>query len=298
MNTYCYNCGNLTHYTKNCNEPKISLGIICTKIDNIKVNNYFFNKKIDIKSFNYKNISNLNKIPFWQDKIKFLLVKRRYSVNYIEFIRGTYNKNDIKQITHILKLMSKEEIYKILNNNFNYLWNELWKNTANNKCFIKEYNLSQEKFNYLKDNNILSKICLKIDCYESTEWEFPKGRRNYNESDLNVAIREFTEETNITEDKIKIFKNLSNIVDLFKGSDYKTYKHIYYLSILKKDINFKSFDNNFEISDINWFTWSEVVNIIRPYYKTKIDLINTIFLFLINIYQENNKKYEKSILYN
>ena len=308
MNIYCYNCGDINHYTKNCNEPKISVGVICTKINNININDYFFNNNFDIKSFNYKNILNLNKIPFYQDKIKFMLVKRRYSLNYIEFIRGIYDKNNINQISNILKLLSKEEINKILENDFDNLWTELWKDTADNKYFIKEYNLSKEKFNYLKKTNKLIKICSNINPYDSTEWEFPKGRRNYNETNLQVASREFKEETNITLDKIKIFKKLSNIVDVFKGTNNKKYKHIYYLSISNNLLEFdnnnfdnnnfdnNNFDNNFEISDINWFTWNEVINIIRPYYKSKIDLINYIYLFLINICEENKKKYENLIL--
>ncbi len=40
--------------------------------------------------------------------------------------------------------------------------------------------------------------------YTDTEWGIPKGRRNNKESDLEVALREFEEETNVN-DKIIVF---------------------------------------------------------------------------------------------
>ena len=41
--------------------------------------------------------------------------------------------------------------------------------------------------------NELKSILIK---YETTEWEFPKGRRNSNEDIKQCAIRELMEETN------------------------------------------------------------------------------------------------------
>ena len=38
--------------------------------------------------------------------------------------------------------------------------------------------------------------------YFEQEWSFPKGRRNFNEFDLDCAIREFEEETNLKENNI------------------------------------------------------------------------------------------------
>jgi 8-oxo-dGTP pyrophosphatase MutT (NUDIX family) len=38
--------------------------------------------------------------------------------------------------------------------------------------------------------------------YEHPEWEFPKGRKNKDESDIECALREFEEETGINRDKL------------------------------------------------------------------------------------------------
>ena len=37
-----------------------------------------------------------------------------------------------------------------------------------------------------------------------TEWEFPKGRRNFQEKDLTCALREFEEETGCNKNSLKI----------------------------------------------------------------------------------------------
>ena len=78
-------------------------------------------------------------------------------------------------------------------------------------------------------------------------------------------------------------------IDFYFNEDYDsfdqyntTYKNI----ILSKLNNFKT---NNEIGDIGWFTWEECTNLIRPYYKTKIELINKIFLLIVNLIFEYNQ---------
>ena len=60
---YCNNCGNTGHYYWQCNKPYLSYGIILFKI--------------------FKNIP------------KILMVQRKDSICYIEFIRGKY---DLKKV--------------------------------------------------------------------------------------------------------------------------------------------------------------------------------------------------------
>ena len=49
------------------------------------------------------------------------------------------------------------------------------------------------------------------------EWGFPKGRRNFQENDLQCAIREFSEEPILN--KISIIKNLIPFDEIFTGSN-------------------------------------------------------------------------------
>jgi hypothetical protein len=81
------------------------------------------------------------KIDKYKDKIKFLLIQRKHSFSYVEFIRGKYDENDLIEVNKLLNLMTKDEIEKILTNDFTTLWTDLWKKTSKHKAY--------QRFNYL-----------------------------------------------------------------------------------------------------------------------------------------------------
>ena len=292
---YCTNCGKFGHINKTCKEPITSLGILCFKLDkslnlnHLDFNNYVSNKYIKIDDYNFENLSNLNKINLFKDKIYFLLIRRKHSLNYVEFIRGKYDKKNLNKLIECFELMSKKEIENIKNNDFEFLWDDLWKETSKNKMYQKEFKKSKKLFNNLKEENILEKLLEINPLYDTTEWGIPKGRRNYFEKNIECAIREFNEETTMKENNYLILKNLYSVQENYKGTNNLNYKHIYYLSI-SDSTNEANYDNiessNNEIGDIGWFTWDEAIKKIRPYYKSKIELINKIFLFILNIYIE------------
>lgn len=270
-----------TNYYRNSNEPLTSVGIIC-----IKLNNKIYNKfKNNLQSVSYYNLNDLimehiDKFNEYNEMISFLLVNRRHSLNYIDFIRGKYNINDLNGIINMCSLMSSNEIEMIKNENFNNLWSELWLKNAYKKKYLEEMKLSNVKFNHLKTLGILDKIITE---YSSTEWEIPKGRKNSNETNLKCAIREFKEETSLTLDEdYHIISCLDPIHDLFIGTNNKEYKHIFYTSVLNKEINNINIKNN-EINEIRWCKWSELNDLIRPYNHNKINILTSIFLFILNI---------------
>lgn len=296
-NKYCNNCGKYGHINKLCTQPTTSLGILCFKfakelnINYLDIEKYISKHYIKIDSFNFEHINNILKMNYIKDKIKFLLVRRNNTLNYIEFIRGKYNKNNSEKLVTMFELMTADEINTIKNNDFDYIWNNLWKKTSNHKIYQKEYNKSKNKFNELKESKKLEKLLKIKPLYSSPEWGIPKGRRNNYESNINCAKREFNEETNMDIDKYKILSNLHSIQENYLGTNGVEYRHIYYLSITESNIKLNhDFKNNCEIGDIGWFTWEECINLIRPYYKTKIELINKIFLLIINLLFEYKNK--------
>ena len=302
---YCSNCNKYGHSNKHCNEPVTSAGIICLDVnDNLKTN--MLNSNIDIISediglFNYQRLSNINKIKKYKNKIRFLLVQRKHSLNYINFIRGIYDDNDFDEIKKIFSLMSNNEIYNINNNDFDYLWNTLWDKTAKKKIFQKEYNESKNKFTNIKLCGYIDKLFEIGSEYDTPEWEFPKGRKNMNESNYDCAIREFYEETGIDKDNYIILDNINAIHDDFIGTNNVNYKHIFYPSIINKNIinnsnldilNIKSKN---EIGKINWYTWVEALRLFRPYYLNKINILNKIFMLFINLCEYNNVLFNNNI---
>lgn len=299
-NNYCTNCGKFGHIYKNCLESITSLGIICFKfVNSLNINpkiieNFINNKYLNIDDFNFENINNITKLNFFKDKIKFLLIRRKHTLNYIEFIRGRYELNDNNKLVKMFKLMTPHEINTIKNNDFTILWNNLWKKTSSYKIYQKEFKKSKNKFNNLKKLGLLNDLLEIEPLYNCPEWGLPKGRRNNFEKNLDCAIREFSEETNLTKDDYTILNNLYSVQENYIGTNGVNYKHIYYISIAQQDkeveINEANINQNYEIGDIGWFTWDESINMIRSYYQPKIDIINKIFLFAINIYLKINKQ--------
>lgn len=277
MNNYCLNCGKNGHINKTCKEPIISCGIICFKINNLpmhKIEKFLFNKYINIEDYNYNHIDYYNKINFHRKDIKFLLIRRKHSLSYIEFLRGKYDENDINKIINMFELMSEKEVINIKNNNFDYLWNDLWKNTANSKTFLKEMILSKNKFNNLKKNIIND---LKSN-YIEPEWGFPKGRRIKYENNYECAHREFIEETNLL--NYTQFDRINTVEETFNGTDNNLYKHIYYIAGSDENELVHNIDN-YEVDSIGWFTIDQVLSLLRPYNKSKINIINQLYFFLM-----------------
>ena len=109
-----------------------------------------------------------------------------------------------------------------------------------------------------------------------TEWEFPKGRRNYKEKDLECATREFEEETGILSSKLMIVENILPFEETFIGTNQKAYKHKYFLAYIENiDIELTKFQKS-EVSCLEWKTFEECINSIRPYNLEKKKLITNI----------------------
>ena len=300
---YCSNCGRCGHLYKKCKEPITSIGIIDIQLkmdDSKKVINDFKNviNMIDVRSYNEINLKAFNNIYKYKNKIKFLLIRRKHTLNYIEFLRGRYDVDDIGSLVHLLELMSPDELDFIKSNDFDTLWLDLWQRTSNLKIYEKEYNISKSKFEYLLNLSkgnlefILDNIDVK---FKEPEWGFPKGKRNYLEKNIDCGIREFKEETDFDSKDYFICDKINPINEVFNGTNGILYKHIYYIAIHKNLDDAKINENNQpqidEIGDIGWFTYEEAIEIIRPYYGEKRKLLDEIYLLIINILIDiENKK--------
>ena len=297
---FCINCNNYGHKLKECLKPIYSYGIICIKIDSsiLKspyiINNCLLNKTIDIDDYNFSNISNLSKIDKYKDKIKFLLVRRKFSFSFIEFIRGKYDDN-VKNISKLLNLMSKEEINMIIENEFDILWCNVWQKTALDKSFCKEYQISKIKFNNIKTNHDIYDLVDITKLYLSPEWGFPKGRKDKNEKKIDCAMREFEEETGISKDNYIILDKINTVDEIVVGTQFK-YKLVYYLglSFTENELELSTEQQQIEIGDLRWFTYDEVIPIIRDYYNEKILLIHKVYFIIINLLENIQEKSNKT----
>jgi 8-oxo-dGTP pyrophosphatase MutT (NUDIX family) len=299
---FCTNCGKTGHQNKKCIEPITSLGIILFKIDfenlkknlNIDIDNNIFNNLSDntniIKS-NSKNIHNIEKIFIFQKYIKFLLISRRSSLGFIEFMRGNYNENDLNDIVKLFRQMYQCEINIIKTQSFNYLWKYIWQLNIinhNDKDFINS-NIKYKKIVTLK---FLDYCCNNINPkYNNVEWGFPKGRRLNLEKNCDCAKREFNEETNLNNNDYTILNNISPETENLIGTNNIDYKHIYYFATTDKNIKLTINKNNNlqykEVGHIGWYNYNETINNIREYHINKKIIINNLYIFICNLILNN-----------
>ena len=258
----CNNCNNPNHLFFNCKLPKISIGIILF----YKCNN----------------------------DIYLLLIQRKDTIGFIDFIRGQYELQDISYIRKLLSIMTQKEHSLLLSKSFGFLWNHIWySNTKSDnphvrKKYRKEYHLAKNKFYRLTKgiifNNSRKKISLStlIDesiSYNEKEWEFPKGKRYKNESDLQCAIREIFEETNLVSQKDYTLYSREKITSDFLGQNNKMYRYIFYLGEIKNMYsisgnNYNTFQKQ-EISNIMLFKAGDILKSkIRPYNYHIVECMN------------------------
>jgi ADP-ribose pyrophosphatase YjhB (NUDIX family) len=106
------------------------------------------------------------------------------------------------------------------------------------------------------------------------EWGFPKGRKNYQEKDLHCALREFEEETGYSMKHVKVIENILPFEEIFTGSNYKSYKHKYFLGCMDAAApETPPYVEKGEVSKVGWFTLEECLEKIRPYNVEKRKLI-------------------------
>jgi len=201
-------------------------------------------------------------------------------------MRGKYNLENIEYIRNTLKIMTKGERLRLLNNDFDKLWNILWMN-KHTKQYHNEYENSKNKFNKLKEGITIKKKLITFaelveqtfNKYDEPEWGFPKGRRNLRETNKECAIREFEEETGIKRINYKI-TNMKPISEIFLGTNNIRYKHIYYIAKTTRDIlPIIDLDNEVqtsEISNIKWVEYTDCLDKIRDYNLEKKKVLTEI----------------------
>jgi ADP-ribose pyrophosphatase YjhB (NUDIX family) len=275
QNIICNNCRKIGHLFKHCRQPVTSYGVIQFRI----------------------NEQTLQR--------EYLMICRKDTLGYIDFLRGKYCTQDKQYIINMMIQMTNDEKNRILNLEFHELWKGLW-NKGNLQLYKAEEEISYVKFQYLKSKtgtNNYSKQRLK-NCYIShddkeqngiselaslinesnksptwiePEWGFPKGRRNHLEKDYQCALREMTEETGYNIHDMINLKNVLPFEEVFIGSNYKTYKHKYYLMFMKyqnSQLN-NNYDNT-EISSMEWNTYDVSVSKIRSYNYEKIKMFSQV----------------------
>lgn len=247
---YCNNCGNEGHLYRHCRLPVLSYGILCI------------------------------------DKDKVLMIQRKDSLSYIEFLRGKYDIYDSKYLVKLFNGCSLEERENIKKLSFDELWQKLWfslEPKTQTERMIKEYHKSKENFENLKRKNINELLDSCHTNYTTPEWEFPKGRRSNRETNMKCAVREFEEETDLNDEEYILLDNVVPLSEEYIGSNGVRYKHIYYIAFYKGSrdlkINTRRYEQYTEIADLAWLSFDECFKILRKEQSTKNDVLRKLQKF-------------------
>ena len=255
---YCNNCGKQGHVFNQCKIPISSNGVIA------------FRKRKDT------------------NEIEYLMICRKDSLGYIDFLRGKYPLYNKEYILTLIDEMTVLEKQNLLNMEFDELWNNLWGDFIGLQ-YRTEEKMAKDKFiqilrgikNCDIDSYNLETLIKESDTsWELPEWGFPKGRRNYQESDLVCGLREFEEETGYNRNYVNIIKNIMPYEEIFIGSNLKSYKHVYFLGFLDNNIMPDTPFDKSEVSQMRWFNLEECKNQIRTYNLEKKEMISKIDNFL------------------
>ena len=91
---FCNNCGKVGHVFHSCKHPITSIGLLVFRM--------------------------------YENKLQYLLIRRKHSLGFVEFMRGKYPVHNYSYLVNIFNEMSNNEKEKIKTLSFDELWTYLW----------------------------------------------------------------------------------------------------------------------------------------------------------------------------
>jgi len=272
----CANCGGYGHMYRICSQPISSFGIIC------------YRHRVPLVP--------LVPASGRGGALEYMMVQRKDSLSFVEFIRGKYNVQNRGYMLRLFGNMTSGERERIATESFDSLWHGFWQ-CDHNRSFMKEYEQSKSRFTMLcrgymlrppgssadkqqqqqQQQPVLLSLAVVLAStvakHDDTEFGFPKGRRNINESNIQCALREFAEETGVLASDASVLPDCAPVEEVFTGSNNVRYQHIYFLAELRSGSRAWADIGTLPVSDpvqlrevkaVGWFDAAGVLARIRP----------------------------------
>jgi hypothetical protein len=329
---HCLNCGKANHIMQQCTDPITSYGLLCFYNTNTNKNipttkhlkgNTPGSKESVASSVSLNIVSSTG--PMVPD-YKLLMICRKHSIPYIDFLRGKYDVANMRYIFELLSKMTVQEVIQIVDwCDFSRLRYDLGLNDSG-KPYKTEYETSALKFNYLLKLGQLHRLILCYnriyktsyvlkkqpetqlptieqllnepdvkailadtwgEQYKDPEWGLPKGKREHRETDLQCALREFSEETGIEPGYVRIYKNVVPLEESYVGMNNVHYKHIYFIGELEnisadmvEQLESGVVGSDYEVSRVRLGSLASVLNWVRSYHMSKKSVIQKAFYIM------------------
>lgn len=258
-NIYCSNCNGKGHLFKECKKPIRSYGIIAFRILN--------NKETQDSNSKYPHI-------------QVCLIRRKNTISYEAFIRGKYKLDELPIHLERMTTMEKKRI-KLLK------WDDLYSQICyhkSSKHAERERKKAKDLYELIDARQVFNDTSSEWDI---PEWEFPKGRKYFDETQQECAVREFQEETNIHERYVTLINH--TFFETFEGTNKRIYKNQYFLANISLEsdepyIDLNSKNQITEIGDVDWFSIEQSLELIRNYHTHKKNILKD----ALNVFLSHN----------
>jgi 8-oxo-dGTP pyrophosphatase MutT (NUDIX family) len=275
----CVNCGSEGHILRECSAPTTSFGIIA-----IRKNHPGIHRGPLIAETRYTCLSHAQPPPSpvagpaadEKHGYLFLMVQRKDTMGFIDFIRGRYppEQQARRRMIHTyFSEMTCEERQKLRTESFSDIWDNLWRNHSS-KSYIGEFLECKRKYDEVDVQGLLDQT--ECHWYEQ-EYGFPKGRKNIRETDEACALREFCEESGYRRHELRLLPQ-EPLEENFRGTNGVMYRHVYFMAEIPRHVgkprmDYDNLQQSGEIRNVSWFTLDECLATIRPYDVAKKDML-------------------------
>lgn len=295
----CSNCGKMGHVRSECIEPITSLGILAFHIDGYAPDDYrmLFNDLLvpDCEKIRLRKGNNIESVRFgsktdndivvaFRERIRFVMVSRKYSLGMIEFVRGNYDEEDPKTIKYLFRQMLSDEILLISRSK---TFTDVSSGMIDPSSRLWVTASVKFKRLLLGDNlpynleHFTSTISPEFHTHEIGP---PGGHRNNGELAPVAAKREFREETLCRDDDFTVLP-IDPIPENLIGTDKRRYRRIYYLAFMEKPAELRVDNGNdgqkHEIGNVFYCSYDAAMMLIRPRHFERKSIITQVFMFLI-----------------
>jgi 8-oxo-dGTP pyrophosphatase MutT (NUDIX family) len=174
-----------------------------------------------------------------------LTVKKRNTYAFVEFILKKHIRTDEKRILFLLDNMTYDEKVDLLSLNFGQIWHRfqlynpdapagtvgtngaMWSPEDFEKYKLRKLNFERV---FLSDKGKLLRRLISKSKNSINNWELPKGRRNGPEPELNCAIRETSEETDMNPVDYTLLVH-EPLLKLIQSTSFVRYESYYYIGV-------------------------------------------------------------------
>lgn len=212
---------------------------------------------------------------------KYVMIRRQHTIPFMDFVRGRYNNMD--DVHKMFSRMTVGEIAELGSaaelgaaRRIEPVWRKLWSMSADHplgKNQRAEVALTESKFSQLDVGKLVEEYLPLAD--ETTEWGFPKGRRESEETEEECAVREFMEETGFKQRDFKLL-NVPPVVEEYRGTDGRLYQHIYYILRLSQWVREPRNFSSYEVAEVGLFSYDDAIERIKDYHKEKREVLSEV----------------------